>query len=92
MSYGNTISAEDWETLKQSLGLSLLQTEIIRRLFAGKSYAEIAHERALRPRTVRTVVSRLYRQFSVSDRVQLILRVLALLREHSEEGKEYPCT
>jgi DNA-binding NarL/FixJ family response regulator len=84
------MSAEDWEILRRSLGLSLLQTEVIRRVFEGKSHQQIAREMALRPRTVRTVVSRLYRQFGASGRIQLILRILAVWREHWEEGKAYP--
>ena len=90
MPYSNTMSAEDWETLRRSLGLSLLQTEIIRRLFGGRSHQEIAREMALRPRTVRTVVNRLYRDLGVSGRIPLILRVLAVLREHWEEGTDSP--
>jgi DNA-binding CsgD family transcriptional regulator len=85
--HGDAISAEDWETLRRSPGLSLLQTEIMRRLFGGKSYQEIAREMAIRPRTVRTVVNRLYREFGASNRVQLILHVLTVLREHWEQGR-----
>ncbi len=81
------ISAEEWETLRRSLGWSLLQTEILRRLFAGKSYQEIAREMAIRPRTVRTTIERLYRQFGVSDRVQLVVHILTILREHWQAGE-----
>ena len=88
----DAISAGEWDTLRRSLGWSLPQTEIMRRLFAGKSYQEIACEMAIRPRTVRTTVNRLYRQFGVSDRAQLVLHVLTVLREHWEAGKEYPFT
>ena len=90
MPYSNIMSAEDWETLRRSLSLSLLQTEVIRRLFEGKSHQEIAREMALRPRTVRTVVNRLYREFGVAGRAQLILHVLTVLREHWEQGRESP--
>jgi DNA-binding NarL/FixJ family response regulator len=86
--HDNAISAQEWETLRRSLGLSLLQIEIIRRIFRGKSHPEIAREMAIRPRTVRTVVNRLYREFGASNRVQLILHVLTVLREHWEEGRE----
>ncbi len=89
-SHSNAISAQEWETLRRALGLSLLQVEIIKWLIRGKSHQEIAREMAIRPRTVRTVVSRLYREFGVSDRVQLILHVLTVLREHWEQGRESP--
>ncbi len=88
--HDDAISVQEWETLRQSLGLSLLQTEIIRRLIRGKSHQEIAREMAIRLRTVQTVVSRLYRELGVSDHVQLILHVLTVLREHWEQGRESP--
>ena len=88
----DAILAEEWETLRRSLGWSLLQTEIMRRLLAGKSHHEIAREMAIRPRTVRTTVEGLYRQFGVSDRVQLVLYVLTVLREDWEAGREHPFT
>jgi hypothetical protein len=47
----NAISVEEWEFLRRSLGLSLLQTEIVRRLFQGKSCQEIAREMAIQPRS-----------------------------------------
>jgi len=84
----NAISEEEWDILRRSLGLSLLHTEIVRRLFLGKSHHEIAREMAIRPRTVRTVVNRLCREFGVSNRVQLVLHVLTVLREHWEEEGE----
>jgi len=88
----DAILAEEWETLRRSLGWSLLQTEIMRRLFAGKPHQEIAREMAIRPRTVRTTLERLYRQFGVSDRVQLVLHVLTVLREDWGAGREHPFT
>jgi DNA-binding NarL/FixJ family response regulator len=81
----DAISEEEWDILRWSPGLSLLQTEIVRRLFCGKSHHEIAREMAIRPRTVRTQTDRLYREFGVSNRVQLVLHVLASLRECWEE-------
>ena len=84
----DAISEEEWDILRWSLDLSLLQTEIVKRLFRGKSYREIAREMAIRPRTVRTVVNRLCREFGVSNRVQLVLHVLTVLREHWEEEGE----
>ena len=81
----DAISEEEWDILRRSLGLSLLQTEIVRRLFCGKSHHEIAREMAIRPRAVRTQTDRLYREFGVSNRVQLALHVLASPRECWEE-------
>jgi DNA-binding CsgD family transcriptional regulator len=88
----DAISAEGWEFLRRSLGLSLLQTEIVRRLFQGKSCQEIAREMGIRPRMVRTQVDRLHRALGVSNRLQLVLHMLVSLREHWEEGGEYLST
>jgi len=84
----DAISEEEWDILRRSLGLSLLQTEIVRQLFCGKSYHEIAREMALRPRTVRTQTDHLYREFGVSNRVQLVLHLLASLRKSWEQEGE----
>jgi DNA-binding NarL/FixJ family response regulator len=86
--YMEVISEEEWIALRQYLGLSLLQTEIVRRLFCGKSHREVAREMAIRPRTVRTQTDRLYREFGVSHRVQLVLYLLASLRESWEQEGE----
>ena len=84
----DAISQEEWIELRQYLGLSQLQTEIVRRLFRGKSRQEIAREMAIRPRTVRTQIDHLYREFGVSNRLQLVLHLLASLREYWEQEGE----
>ena len=85
----DVISAEEWAILRQALGLSLLQTEILKRIFRGRSYQEIAREMAIRPRMVRAQMALMYRTFGVSNRVQLVLHVLMTLREYWEERGEY---
>ncbi len=74
------IAEEEWTGLKQCLGLSQLQTDIVQRLFRGRACQEIARELALRPRTVRTQTHRLYAKLGVSNRIRLIRRILASLR------------
>ena len=84
----NVISEQEWMELRQSLGLSQLQTEIVRRLAGGKSQQEIARELAIRPRTVRTHTDHICRKFGVYNRVQLVLYVLAVLQElWGQEGE-----
>ena len=81
------ISEQEWDRVRQYFRLSLLQTEIMRRLCEGRSRQQIAREMTIRPRTVRTTAERLYRQFGVSDRVQLVLHVLVAVR-HLWEWEE----
>ncbi len=75
------ISGRQWVELRQCLGLSRLQSEIVRGLFSGKSRPEIARELAISPDRVRTQIDDVYRDFGVSNRVQLVLHVLTTLRE-----------
>ncbi len=80
----DALSEQQWIELRQYLGLSQLQIKIVRRLFGGKSRREIARELAIPPDTVRAQTEHVYREFGVSNRVQLVLHVLAALREHWE--------
>ena len=79
--YKEVISEQEWVELRQRLRLSRLQTDIVRRLLSGKLRHEIARELGLSPRMVRTQIERLYRQFRVSGQVQLVVHVLATLRD-----------
>jgi DNA-binding NarL/FixJ family response regulator len=90
MMHADAILEEEWIGLRQDLGLSQLQTEIVRRLFSRKSRHDIARELAIRTRTVRTQTDYVYREFGVSNRVQLVLHVLAALREHWGQEGESP--
>ena len=69
MIHTEAITEEEWTELKQYLGPSQLQTDIVRRLFRGRSCQRIARELALRPWTVRTQTHRLYAEFGVSGRI-----------------------
>ena len=91
MTYTEAISEEEWAELRQYLRLSQLQTDIVKRLLRGRSCNETARELALRPRTVRTQTHRLYSMFGVSNRIQLILCVLASLRIYWEEKGKSLC-
>ena len=83
------ISGRQWVKLRQCLGLSQLQIGIVRRLFCGKSRQEIARELAISPDMVRTQIDDVYRDFGVSNRVQLVLHLLTTLREHwTHRGKD----
>ena len=70
---------------------SVLQTDIVKRLFRRRSCHEIVRELALRPRTAHTQAHRLYAMFGVSRRIQLILRVLVSLRRQWEQEQISTC-
>ena len=84
----DVISEREWEQLGVHLGLSRQQTEIVRRLFLGRSEAEIAGELMLLPRAVRAQVERIYAERDLTNRLQLVLHVLAALRACWEQNDE----
>ncbi len=83
------LSQEDWIALRQHLGLSLRQSEIVKGLFYGDPHEEIARKLAIQPHVVGEEMSRLYREFGVSNRLELILHVLASLRDCSEQDDHF---
>ena len=85
--YKEVISEQEWIELRRCLGLSRLETDIVRRLFRGKLRHEIARELGISPRMVRTQTDHLYRKFDVSTKVELVVHVLTALRESWEEAK-----
>ena len=83
------LSEQDWAALRRHLGLSLRQGEIVKGLFYGSSHEEIAGKLAIQPHVVSAQISQLLREFGVSNRLELILHVLASLRECSEENDRF---
>ncbi len=83
------ISEAEWAALRRHLGLSVRQAEIVKGLFYGKSREEIARELAVRPQTVGTHIRWLRREFGVSNRLELIVHVLASLRECQKDDEPF---
>ena len=75
------LSEQEWRQLREDLALPARQAEIVKHLMHGKSDKQIAHELGISLATVRTHLSRLFRRFDSSDRMELILYVFACLRK-----------
>ena len=75
------ISEWEWEQLRQHLGLADQQADIVRLLFWGRSDVEIAQTLGIGLRTARTQIDHVYQTFDLSNRLQLVLHVLASLRD-----------
>ena len=75
------ISEWEWQQLWQVLGLVGQQADIVRLLFGGQSDVEIARTLGIRLRTVRTQIDHVYQSFGLSTRLQLVVHVLASLRQ-----------
>lgn len=84
---GDLISEREWAHLGRHLELTDLQTEIVKRVFLGKTDEEIARELTILPRTVRTQIEHVYREYGLSNRLQLVLHVLASLRACWEQDE-----
>jgi len=84
------ISEWEWQQLRQVLGLAGQQADIVRLLFGGQSDVEIARTLDIRPRTVRTQIDHVYQNFGLSNRLQLVLLVLASLRACWARGAAAP--
>ena len=65
-----------WREIGHSLGLSGRELQIVRATFDDRKEIAIAAELNIALRTVHTHIERLHRKLAVSDRVQLVLRVM----------------
>lgn len=74
-------SEGEWARLKEHLRLPPRQAEIARHILCGKSDKQIAGEMGISVGTVRTHMSRLLGRFGLGDRVELLLYLLACLRQ-----------
>jgi len=76
------LSDREWVQVRQALGLSPRQAEIVRHLLLGESDKQIAKELQISIPTVRTHLGRLFQKFDLSDRVELILHIFNRVREN----------
>jgi DNA-binding NarL/FixJ family response regulator len=74
------LSEGEWSELKENLHLPPRQAEVVRQLLAGRSDKQIANRLHMAVPTVRAHIGRLFSRFSVEDRCELILYVLAHFR------------
>jgi DNA-binding NarL/FixJ family response regulator len=79
------ISEQEWLALRENLGLSRQQAEIIRHILCGASDREIAEGMEISVSTVRTYLHRLFRKFDLNDRLKLALHVVACARKQQQE-------
>lgn len=72
------LSAEAWLRTANRLRLSARELEVVQHIFDGHSEARIAWLLHISPHTVHTYIKRIYTKLEVSDRCELILRVVDL--------------
>jgi len=69
-------SSMAWNEIARSLGLSARELEIVRGTFDDQTESTMATVLLISPGTVHTHVERLHHKLGVTDRSQLILRVV----------------
>jgi DNA-binding NarL/FixJ family response regulator len=69
-------SPEAWAQIARSLGLSGREQQIVRGTFDDKTEFDIAADLRISPSTVHTHVERLHHKLVITDRAQLLLRVM----------------
>jgi len=69
-------SPEAWALIARSLGLSGRELQIVRGAFDDKTEVEIAADLHISPSTIHTHVERLHRKLTITDRTQLLLRIM----------------
>ena len=69
-------SDQAWQEIAHRLRLSGQELRIIRGVFDGRKESAIAFDLGISPHTVHTHFERLHRKLAVTDRVELVLRIM----------------
>ncbi len=70
------LSDQAWGEIARSLTLSARELQIVRRVFDDRTEFAIAADLGISPHTVHTHIERLHHKLAVTDRVELVLRVM----------------
>lgn len=89
---GFLFSAREWRGVAESLQLSARELQIIHAVFKDLKEAAIAQRLGISPHTVHTYLERVFRKLGVNSRVQVVVRIVAELRqlEHEEPMEPTP--
>ncbi len=69
------LSASTWQRVREELGLSPRELELVQHVFDGKKLAAVASEMNLALGTVKTYTERIHRKLEVRDQRELALAV-----------------
>jgi DNA-binding NarL/FixJ family response regulator len=69
-------SADAWTQIARRLALSGRELQIVRGTFDDRTEMEIAADLHISPSTIHTHVERLHHKLAITDRAQLLLRVM----------------
>ncbi len=83
------ITACEWPAIGNHLGLTTRELEVIVLLFHSNTVETISRKLTIKPRTVRQYVEQVHVKLKLTDRIELILRVIEArdaIREAVEKG------
>lgn len=75
------VSAEEWESIREDIGLSPREFEIALHILRGSGEKKIAAVLGISPHTVHSHLRRIYKKLGVRRRSQLVVR---LFQAHSD--------
>ncbi len=83
---GELVTEAEWISVRESLGLSARQAQVVEGLLQAKGDKQIAEDIGISVATVRTYLDRLFQKLGVDDRVELVVYVFACIRAASGAG------
>lgn len=79
-------STSEWREIEGGLSLSARQADIVRCIFEGMPDKEIASKLGIAIPTVRTHLTRLFEKLNITDRTELMARVVMEFRSGCPEN------
>ena len=86
MTLGELVTEQEWTSVRESLGLSPRQAQVVEGLLQAKGDKQIAQDIGISVPTVRTYLDRLFQKLDVDDRVELVVHVFGRIRAASGTG------
>jgi DNA-binding CsgD family transcriptional regulator len=79
-------SEKEWRQVVEDLELPPRQAQVIQHMLHGRSDKQIAQELGIAVPTVRAHVTRLFRRFELSDRIELVLHIVGHVHRRSKRN------
>lgn len=86
MALGELVTEREWSSVRETLGLSPRQAQVVEGLLQAKGDKQIAEDIGISVPTVRTYLDRLFHKLDVEDRMELVVHVFGRIRAASGTG------
>ena len=81
------IADSDWPFIQEFAGMTPRETQVCRLIFEGNTREEVAQQLGISPRTIRHHMEVLHTKLDVSNRVNLVLRMIQI-RDAIQRGSQ----